>query len=116
MLSCMSTISSTIKYLREQAELSQTQLAQKADVSVAFISKLEGGHYRTVSLDNCQHLAKGLGLTLKDLLAALGFLENTSTPSASLALENALRGNGYTATQAKKVIDFAEYVKHQGNE
>ncbi|OGY31050.1 MAG: hypothetical protein A3C02_04465 [Candidatus Andersenbacteria bacterium RIFCSPHIGHO2_02_FULL_45_11] len=112
----MSNISSTIKYLREQAELSQNQLARQSDVSVGFISKLEAGQYKTVSLDKCQQLAKGLGLTLKDLLDSLGFLENSSTPSASHALQHALRGSGYNATEVKKVIDFAEYLKHQRHE
>lgn len=109
----MEILSTQFKHLREQAELSQNQLAYKSGVSVGFISKLEAGQYRTVSLDKCQQLAKGLGITLKDFLAALGFLENTGTPNTTLALQNALRGNGYTTTEAKKVIEYAKFIRNQ---
>lgn len=109
----MSKISLQLKRLREEAELSQHQLANKSGVSVGFISKLEAGQYRTVSLDKCQQLAKGLGLTLKDFLASLGFLEDAGMPNAALVLQNALRGSGYTTSQAKKVIEYAQFIKDQ---
>ncbi len=109
----MSTISKQLKRLREEAELSQHQLAATSGVSVGFISKLEADKYRTVSLDKCQQLAKGLGITLKDFLAALGFLDESKAPSVKMELQYALRGSGYTPTQAKQVIEYAQFIKDQ---
>ena len=112
----MIKIAKTIKQLREQAELSQTELAKRADLSIAYISKLEAGKYKNLSLDVCHQLASGLDMTLRALLERLDLLEDTSTPNATLILKEALRGSGYTKSEAKTVINYGEFLKSNRND
>lgn len=102
-----------IKLLRKEAGLSLTELAQKAELSLGYVSRLESGSYRDLSLTTSKSLAKALGLTLKDFLKKLGFLDNTqSRPSLEL-LTQALRNNGYSNEQAEMVINYARFLRKQ---
>lgn len=105
-------LATQLKKMREQAGISQNFLAKEADVSVAFISKFEAGQYQTLSLDVCKQLANGLKLTLRDFLINMGLLEDESTPNTTLLLQNALRGSGFSISEAKKVVDYADYIKN----
>lgn len=80
------------------------------NLTIAYISKLEEGKCKSLSLKNCKALAGGLDLSLKDFLDKLGFLKNRNRPSPKMIGE-ALRGNGYTPKQVKQIIDYAEYLK-----
>ena len=53
---------------REQARLTQEELAERADVSARFISFLETGR-RQPSLSALHALSKGLGIQMHDLVA-----------------------------------------------
>ena len=107
-------LAKNLKKIREEAKISQNKLATKSKVSVAFISKLEAGEYKTISLKVCQQIAKGLGLTLKQFLDKIGLLENgDSPPNTTELIQHALRGKGLSVDEAQKVVDYAEYViKH----
>ena len=102
----------TIKKLREEANLTPTQLAERSKLSLAFISKLEGGGYKSLSLRTCKKLAEGLGLSLKDFLYQLGYLNRNENPSLQLVAQ-ALRGSGYTGEQVGLIINYARYIKSQ---
>jgi len=52
---------------RNRAGISQEKLAEKAGLSVVFISLLENGR-RTVSVDSLLRIAKALNVELKDLV------------------------------------------------
>jgi len=56
-----------IRAYRKQAELSQEELAEKASLSVIFLSLLENGH-RTASFDSLLRIAKALGIKLENLV------------------------------------------------
>jgi transcriptional regulator with XRE-family HTH domain len=108
----MKNFADTIKQLRSQMGLTATQLATRADLSPAFISKLESGEYANLTLATTKSLADGLGLTLKDVLEALGFLEeeNQERSSAKL-LAGALRAGKYAPEQIRKITEYAELLK-----
>lgn len=55
---------------REKAQLTQEELAERADVSARFISFLETGR-RQPSLSTLYALSKGLRITMQDLIAAV---------------------------------------------
>jgi len=99
-----------LKSLRIKAGLQQNELAERAKVSPAFISKLESGEYTTLSVETCHQLAKGLGMTFRDFLEEVGFLENSPNPNAEMALANALRKRSFTPDQIQKVVSFANFV------
>jgi transcriptional regulator with XRE-family HTH domain len=52
---------------RKRAKLTQETLAEKAGLSVVFVSLLENGH-RTVSVDALVRIARALKVDLQDLV------------------------------------------------
>jgi len=109
----MKKMNQQIKKLREEASLTPTQLAERSNLSLAFISKLEGGGYKSLSLRTCKKLAEGLGLSLRDFLNSIGFL-NSNNEQPSLQLVNqALRGIGYTSEQVDEIMRYAEYLRNE---
>ena len=107
----MPTMGTYIRKLRTNAELSQNTLAERANVSPAFIYKLEAGEYGTLSIDKSRQLAKGRGMTFRDFLEAVGLLDDTSTPKADLVLQSALRKRGLNEGQVKKVVSFVDFIQ-----
>ncbi|PIW37266.1 MAG: hypothetical protein COW24_01010 [Candidatus Kerfeldbacteria bacterium CG15_BIG_FIL_POST_REV_8_21_14_020_45_12] len=111
----MKTISKQLKELRENASLSQNELAKRANISPAYVNKIEKGLYTTLSIDKCHNLAKGLGMTFRDFLDAVGLLNDNSTPKANMTLMSALRARKLTNEQVNQVISYIEYVQDNGN-
>ena len=109
----MQKIAQKLKGLRVRAELTQNGLAEKAGVSPAFIYKLEAGEYGTLSIDKSRQLAKGLGMTFRDFLEAVGFLEDSPTPEADLALASALRKRKLSDSQVKQVVSYVDFVQKE---
>ncbi|MEN6462529.1 MAG: helix-turn-helix transcriptional regulator [Syntrophomonas sp.] len=60
-------ISKRLTELREQQGLSMRKLAERADLSQAFISSIEAGR-KQPTLDSLMKLSFGLGITLIELL------------------------------------------------
>jgi len=56
-----------VRTYRERAKFSQEKLAEKANLSVVFISLLENG-WRTISVDALLRIAKALRVELEDLV------------------------------------------------
>lgn len=106
-------IAKRMKTLRENAGLTATQLAERSSLSLAYISKLEGGEYKSLSLTSCKSLADGLGLALRDFLESVGFLDNTPDSPSYKLLTHALRKSGYTTEQTATVVKYAEFIKAQ---
>lgn len=106
----MENIARIVKELREMAGLSPTELASKSGLSPAYISKLESGEYKSISLKTSKSLAEGLSLTLRDFLTALGMLEDKERPSLHM-INHALRSNGYDSEQVTQIIKYAEFIK-----
>lgn len=61
------TFGLTVRMLRYQAELSQEELAELANVHPVYISSVERGQ-RSVGLEKIIALARGLGVSPKDLM------------------------------------------------
>lgn len=108
-------LGSKLKQLRARAELSQSTLAERAGVSPAFVYKLEAGEYDSLSIDKSRQLAKGLQMTFRDFLEAVGVLEESGTPQADLALSSALRSRKLTESQVKRIVSFVNFEEEQGN-
>lgn len=62
----------TLRSVRENAGLTQEQLAERADISVRFISFLETGR-RQPSLSALAAVSRGLGISVSSLMV---FVEN----------------------------------------
>ena len=60
-----------LRQLRELANLSQNELAKRANVPRPIISDVESGKQKGITLENARRIARVLGVTL-DLLAGTG--------------------------------------------
>ena len=56
-----------VKKLREKAGLTQEELANKADISIRFVSNIENGS-RKMSLETVINIANALSISVDDLL------------------------------------------------
>jgi transcriptional regulator with XRE-family HTH domain len=65
--SVQQTVANRIKLLRKKAGMSQTQLAEKCNVSKSMISKIESNK-ATIHLDILMNIARELGISLYELL------------------------------------------------
>jgi transcriptional regulator with XRE-family HTH domain len=61
-------LSENIVKQRHALHLTQEKLAERAGMSVNFLSKLERGASRTVSAETLQHLASALEVSMEELL------------------------------------------------
>jgi len=57
-----------VRDARKERGFSQEKLAEKANLSTVFISRIERG-VESPSVDNLQKIAKALGVRVKDLVA-----------------------------------------------
>ena len=56
-----------VRAKRKRAEFSQEKLAEKADLSTVFISRIERG-VESPSVDNLVRIARALGVRVRDLV------------------------------------------------
>lgn len=101
----------SLKELREQYNISQNELARRADISVGFISKLEAGLYKTLSIDKSKQLAEGLGMTFRDFLAAVGLLDGSATPNATQMITTALRSRRFSDDEINEIVGHVNYLE-----
>ena len=61
------TIGSNIKYYRQQANLTQMQLAEKAQISISYLSKIEAsGCDKSLSISVLNQIANVLNVEIND--------------------------------------------------
>jgi len=59
-----------VRAYRKRLDLTQERLAEKAGVSVVFVSLLENG-WRTASIDTLLNLARALNVRIEDLVRGM---------------------------------------------
>ena len=63
-----------IKYYRHKANMTQEQLAEKADLSVSYMKQIESGkEFKNITFNTFSKIAKALNISVKQL-----FTENNS--------------------------------------
>ncbi len=107
----MQNLASKIEELRNQAGLTSQELAEKAGVSPAYISKLKDGKYKSLSLRTCKRLADGLNLSLREFLEKIGYLENNSERPSFQMISHAFRSKGFTSKEVDDIMHYANYIK-----
>jgi len=112
----MRPIKDTIKELREKLGLSQGQLAERAGLSVAYISKLEGGQYASLRVETCKALADGFGMNLREFLEEVGIIANNLQKPSFAMVGSALRASNYTQKEIDKVMEYAKFLKSNRNQ
>jgi len=64
----MATIGENIKRLRAKQELSQDDLARKAELKYSTLAKIEGDFVKKPGVQLMAKIAKALGVSIEDLL------------------------------------------------
>ena len=113
----MKNIAPKIKQLREEANLTPTELSRKSGLSLAYISRLEKGDYKAPSLVACKSLSDALGITLKVFLEKIEFIKTNkyTNKSSFQLLSSTLRGNGFTPEQSEKIIEYAKFIQSRNS-
>lgn len=107
------TIGSVVKKLREEAGFSIRGLAQESGLSPAYVSKLEDGLYKSLSLKSSKALSKGLGLSLGDFLNFIGYLKADEKRPSHLIIKNAFRSDGFTNADVNEIMEYARYIRNK---
>lgn len=93
-----------VKKLREEKNMSQEELREKAGFATGYISRLEAGQYASPSIAHVFQLAQGLEMNLRDLLEHARLIPMNST------FEGCLRGEGLDEEQIQKMTQYKNYV------
>lgn len=96
-----------IKRFRSNAKLSQSQLAEKAEIDTNNLSRIERG-LTTPSLDTVLKLSDALCITPNDIL-----LESYQAPTALLDAEIANLIGNMSNIKRKKVIEYINFLNQQ---
>ena len=64
------TVGQQIRFYRKEADLSQEELAEKADLSYKYVGEVERGLVN-ISLDSLMRIAKALRVKMNDLIGDL---------------------------------------------
>ena len=83
----MDNISKNIIKYRKLAKLSQEKLAERSEISVGYLSKLERSIIENVSVTVLLRIAKSLDVTLNDLVSNT----NKTSPPKSKRIKQAIR-------------------------
>ena len=64
-----------IKYFRLKANMTQEQLAEKADLSVSYIKQIEAGkEFKNITFNTFSKIAKALNIDVKELFNEIEIL------------------------------------------
>lgn len=74
-----------IRYYRKQRNLSQEKLAELCSLHPTYIGQLERGE-KNATIESIFHIAKGLNISLGELLAHLGEIPESTEKTDSLPL------------------------------
>jgi transcriptional regulator with XRE-family HTH domain len=79
-------IGKLIKKVRKESHMTQEELAEKSNLSVNFISRMERTANQNVSFKNIESMAKALGISIMDLVR----IEDSETEQHGLYLTKLL--------------------------
>jgi transcriptional regulator with XRE-family HTH domain len=97
--------------IRERRGLKQTDLAERAGLSAAFISEIENGH-RNVSSEKLLRLANALGASIDYLLRGEEIPHRTTNPvTIPRELSQAAEEQGWTHGQTTALLQTHELVR-----
>ena len=70
----------TLKRLRIEKNLTQEELAERADIDYKYLQKLEGQNPSSPTLSTLEKLANGLNIPLAELIQSVQANDNTANP------------------------------------
>jgi transcriptional regulator with XRE-family HTH domain len=86
-----------LKARRNELELSQEAVAERAGLRASTVMRLERGDIPSPRPDTLQQLAHALGVSFEDLFARIGYLDADKLPEPAPYLRTRYRGYSDTA-------------------
>ncbi|GGB56716.1 hypothetical protein GCM10011409_37840 [Lentibacillus populi] len=71
----MEELSAAIKRLREETGIRKSELARRSGLTRAYITDIELGKKKKLSLESAGKISEGLGLTKIEFLQEIGYLD-----------------------------------------
>ncbi len=106
-----------IKALRKEKKITLKELAEKADISISFLSDIENGRSNP-SLERLEEIAKALNTSISYLLGEDTpsvddqLMELLSDPNLRVAFED---WHSWTDEEKKDLLEFIEFKKSKRN-
>jgi HTH-type transcriptional regulator, competence development regulator len=109
-----SDLGEALKAARELRGKSLKAVAEPAEISSAYLLKLERGEVASPSPHVLHRLAQQLGLDYRDLMRLAGYVVPDSKPQRAGALAQALSAQNLTEDEARAVAAFLKTYRSTG--
>lgn len=112
----MSDLGSQLLEIRQMKDLSLNSVAKDADISPAYLQKLERGLVKTPSPPVLLRLAKALDVSYTALMEAAGYLESKPERPGEQRenlLAQALKGEKLTPKEAEQLASYLSFIRKQ---
>jgi HTH-type transcriptional regulator, competence development regulator len=104
----------TLKAARELQDKSLKAVAEPAEISAAYLLKLEKGEVASPSPHVLHRIAEQLGLDYMDLMRLAGYVVPDSKPQQAGALAQALSSQNLTDDEARAVAAYLKMYRSTG--
>lgn len=112
----MKELATYLKTLRPGGKPSLREIERRCNLTAAFLSKLEMGHYQSFRIETLQEIARGYGVPVEKLLALVGVAEEKHLPDLDTFLRTKYGLTEQGVREVEGFIDFAvqKYAKRKG--
>lgn len=102
----MQELVSHLKSLRPGGKPSLREIERRCNLTSAFLSKLEMGHYQSLRLETLREVARGYGVSVEKLLALVGVADEKRLPDLDTYLRTKY---GLTEQGVREVEGFIQF-------
>ncbi len=108
----MQDLAHYLQGLRPAGKPPLREIARRCGLSQPFLTKLEGGRYKTVGIETLRSVAKGYGVPVEKLLSVAGITEEAALPELGAYLRSKYGLTEEAVEEAKAFI--ADVRKRHG--
>lgn len=108
----MQDLAKYLQSLRPAGKPPLREIARRCGLSQPFLTKLEGGRYKTVGIETLRAVAEGYGVPVEKLLAVAGITEEGTLPDLGAYLRSKYGLTDEAIEEAKAFI--AQMRKRHG--
>lgn len=106
----MKELGKYLRSLRPEGKPSLREVAARAELTAAFLSKLELGQHESMELETLRKVARGYGVPVTKLLAVTGLAEDQPNPDLNVYLRTQY---GLSEEGIREVEAFIGYVRRR---
>jgi HTH-type transcriptional regulator, competence development regulator len=108
-----SRLGDELRAVRKLKELSLKAVADPAEISTAYLQKLEQGEVKNPSPNVLHRLAAELGVSYAGLMELAGYIVPSSSPGEATPLEQAFNSEPLTQDERRAVAAFIGHLREQ---